>query len=135
MTRSEHLQRDELIYAKWLSVGSRLSFLVLVCTFAVYVSGVVPPSLSVADLPKVWGLSAAQYLAATGAPKGWEWVGRLGSSDIMNFIGVACIALVTPVCYLRALPEFVMRRDWPFATIAALELLIFGFAASSLATG
>ena len=135
MDKAELLRRDELTYATWLQVGSHVSLVVLAVTFAIYLSGAVPPAVPVADLPRYWGLSAAQYLAATGSPTGWRWLGLMGKSDDMNMIGVACIALVTPVCYLRILPEFVLRRDWPFAIIAAVEILILAVAASGLISG
>lgn len=135
MDNIDHLRHDELIYAGWLALGSRVSFLALAATFVVYLAGAVPPAVPVADLPRYWGMSAAQYLAATGGPKGWDWVGLVGKSDIMNFIGIACIAFVTPVCYLRILPQFVARRDWPFAAIAVVELLIFALAASGVVSG
>ena len=126
---------EQYIYARWLAAGSRLSFAVLVATFIIYLTGVVPALVPVAELPNYWGLSAAQYAAATGIPTGWRWVELIGRSDVMNFAGIACVTLVTPVCFARLVPEFVRQRERTFAAIALLELWILVLAASGIATG
>ena len=126
---------EQRIYAQWLAAGSHLSFGLLVTVFVIYLAGVMPPLVPVAELPNYWGLSAARYVAATGSPTGWRWLELAGRSDVMNLVGIACVALVTPVCFARLVPEFVRQRDHTFAAIAMMELCIFALAASGIAAG
>lgn len=126
---------EQLKYAQWLDAGTRLGFVALIATFCVYASGLAEPQIAFADLPRYWSLPIGQYLAATGGPVGWGWLGLAGRGDYMNFIGVAFLASVTMACYLRILPTLVTRRDWAFAAIAAVELLVLATAASGLVSG
>ena len=126
---------EQRIYARWLAAGSRSSLALLAALFVVYLTGVVPPSVPVAQLPDYWGLSAVQYTVATGTPTGWRWLELLGRSDVMNLAGIACVALVTPVCFARLVLEFVRQRENMFAAIALMELWILVLAASGLAAG
>lgn len=123
------------MYARWLDAGTRLGFIALIATFCVYASGLADPHIAFADLPRYWSLPIGQYLAATGGPVGWGWLGLAGRGDYMNFIGVAFLAGVTMACYLRILPGLAARRDWAFAAIAALELVVLVAAASGLVAG
>lgn len=112
-----------------------MSFALLVTAFVIYLAGVVPPLVPVAELPNYWGLSAARYAAATGSPTGWRWLELASRSDVMNLVGIACVALVTPVCFARLMPEFVRQRQHTFAAIALMELWILVLAASGIAAG
>ena len=138
MTRdseSASVPPEQRIYARWLAAGSYLFFALLVTTFIIYTAGVVPPLVPLAELPNYWGLSAARFAAATGSPTGWHWLELAGRSDVLNFVGIACVALVTPVCFARLVPEFVRQRDHTFAAIALVELGILVVAASGIAAG
>jgi hypothetical protein len=59
-------------YARWLDALTRLAFVLSVTTFVMYVAGLVPPAIPIAELPRLWGLPLADYLGQTGAPTGWE---------------------------------------------------------------
>jgi hypothetical protein len=138
MPLTKHLDSilpEQRIYARGLAVGSRLSFALLVATFVIYLTGVVPALVPVAELPKYWGLSAAQYVAATGTPTGWRWLAFIGRSDVMNLVGIACVALVTPVCFARLVVEYVRQRESTYTAIALMELWILMLAASGMAAG
>ena len=126
---------EQRIYARWLAAGSRLSFALLVTAFIIYLAGVAAPLVPVAELPNYWALSAARYAAATGGPTGWHWLEFVGRSDVMNLVGIACVALVTPVCFARLVPEFVRQREHTFAAIALMQIWILVLAASGIAAG
>jgi hypothetical protein len=133
--REQSVLPEQRIYARWLAAGSRLSLALLASSFTLYVSGVLTPLVPVAELPHYWVMPAAQYVAATGTPTGWRWLALTGRPDIMNVLGIACVALVTPVCFARLVPEFVRQRDGTFVAIALMELWILVMAASGIAAG
>jgi hypothetical protein len=134
-SQSPHVSAEQLRYADWLDTGTRIGFLLLIATFCVYASGVLPPHVPLADLPKVWALPLESYLAAIGGPSGWGWLALVSRGDYLNFIGVAFLGGITIACYLRVLPMLVARRDRWFAAIAVLELVVLAAAASGLISG
>jgi hypothetical protein len=111
---------EQDVYARWLDIGTRIGFAVLVSTFAIYVFGVLDPLVPLQDLPRLWTLPADRYVAATGAPIGWGWLGFLGRGDYLNLLGVALLATITIVCYARILPLLPRLQ----AVLAAIQIAI-----------
>jgi len=120
------------LYADWLDTGTKIGFVALVVTFFIHVFGLVPPGIALEHLPLYWHLPVADFIRMTGAPTGWAWVARLGEADLLNFIGVAILGLVTVVCYLRVLPLFVRGRNRVFVAICVAEVLVLLAAALHL---
>jgi len=123
---------ENAIYARWLSVGVGVGFAALLVSFMVYLSGLVPPGISPEKLPQYWSLPVAEYVAITGAPTGWAWIFRLGESDLLNFAGVAVLAMTTVLCQLRVLPHFARTGERTLALIAAAQVALLAAAASGL---
>lgn len=92
------------LYARWLEIGVRLAFGLLVASFALYVFGVLEPLVPTTELVRLWTLPVDRYVAATGAPTGWGWLNLLGKGDYLNFVGIALLATITILCYARIVP-------------------------------
>ena len=125
-------EREQAIYARWLSAGVGVGFVALLASFIAYVTGLVPPGIAPELLPSYWGLPVAEYVRATGAPTGWSWIRRLGEGDLLNFAGVAILGCTTIVCYLRLIPEFARSRRRLYVAICIAEIVVLGAAASGL---
>lgn len=123
---------EQKVYARWLAAGVATGFSLLVVSFVIYLSGILPPSIPPQMLPQYWGLPVAEYVKATGSPTGWSWVRRLGEGDLLNFAGVAILGATTIACYLRMLPLFIRTRQRLFAAICLAELAVLAAAASGL---
>jgi hypothetical protein len=116
-----------LLYCSWAGIG------LLVATFLVYMSGMMTQFIPPAEISQYWSLSVHDYLAATGAPTGWGWLGMLGNSDYLNFIGIALLAVLTVVGYLTLLlPAYLRKKDLHYATIVVLEIAVLVLAASGI---
>ena len=111
--------------------GLEIGLALLAAGFAAYVGGVLPPQVSFEDLPKLWGLPLAQFVAASGAPQGWAWLGLAGRGDYFNYFGVVLLVSIVLAAYLRILPLLV-PRERAYALIAALEIVVLLAAASGL---
>jgi hypothetical protein len=111
---------EQIVYARWLDVGTRIGFAVLVLTFGIYVFGLLEPLVPEHDLPRLWTLPADRYVAASGAPTGWGWLGFLGRGDYLNVLGVALLATITLVCYARIVPLLPRVQ----AVLAAIQIAI-----------
>ena len=123
---------EQLAYAKLLDFGMKLGLLVLIITFIVYLSGFFSPHIPVNDLPRYWGMSVHKYLESTGIHPGWTWLGMLGKGDFLNFVGIAFLAGVTILCYLRIIPILFRKKDTVYGILAIVEVLVLVLAASGI---
>ena len=126
---------EQRAYATLLGYGMKTGLGMLVVTFLVYLSGLMPPHIPVEQLQNYWKLPVKEYLHATGIHPGWWWVTQLAKSDFLNFVGVAFLAGVTILCYLRIIPILLAKKDRVYATIAFVEVLVLSLAASGILRG
>jgi len=126
---------EQSIYARWLDWGTRISLAVLVAAFLAYVLGVTPAALPLAEVPRFWGLPLERYLALSGAPSGWGWLGMLDKGEYQSMAGVALLGLVTVLCYLRLLPALLARGERLQAAIVVAQVVVLLLAASGVLAG
>lgn len=123
---------EQLAYASILDKGMKIGLLMLVISFIIYLTGILTPYIPVNDLPKYWGMSVHKYLEATGIHTGWSWLSLIGKGDFLNFIGIAFLAGITAVCYIRIIPILFSKKDIAFGIIAVVEVVVLVLAASGL---
>lgn len=123
---------EQLAYASILNIGKWIGLLVLVVTFIVYVSGVVPSFVSVEELSKYWSLKVQDYIQALNLPTGWGWITVIGKGDYLNYIGIAILGGLTVLCYLAILPILIRKRDIPYVIITIIEVAVLLLAASGI---
>lgn len=63
---------------------------------------------------------------------GWRWVKFLGYGDFVNFVGVAILAGATILCYIAIIPLLLRRKDFIYAALALLEVVVLVVAASGV---
>ena len=112
--------REHELYARWLAVGTRIAFAVLLATFLIYMAGLVEPLVPPRELARLWVLPVDQFVAAAGAPTGWAWLVFLDKGDYLNLIGVAALASISLVCYARILPALPRLH----AALAAIQIAV-----------
>ena len=127
--------REQVIYANLLLVGVWLGMLILVVTFGLYVLQILAPHVPVADTPRYWGKGVAEYLTVTRWPCGWSWVTMLHKGDVLNYIGLVLLALLTIVGYTVLLVAYLRERSRLFSLICVLEIIVLGLAASGILAG
>lgn len=116
--------REQQIYARWLEAGTRIGLGLLVTTFTIYALALLAPLVSHQRLAELWTLPVDRYIAATGAPTGWNWLLYIGTGDYLNFVGIAMLALVTVACYARLIAAL-LRDGLPLqAAVAALQIAV-----------
>jgi hypothetical protein len=123
---------EQLVYAGVLNIGMWLGLAVLVITFFVYISGVLPTYVPIDNLPKYWTMRVHDFNVALNAPTGWGWVSLVGKGDYLNFVGIAMLSGLTILCYLVILPILFRKKDTAYAVLAIVEVLVLSLAASGL---
>ena len=119
-------------YAGILQVFILISFAVLLVSFVIFAAEILPAQVATDDIPKLWGLSAEEYGDRTGFPENWAWLGSLGQGDVLTFAALALIAAATPICFLALTYLYLRSRDYPYAVMSFLVVLILVLAASGL---
>jgi hypothetical protein len=130
---------EQKAYAWLLDWGMKIGLAMLVLTFAMYLAGVLKPYVPVENLVNGdWKLpihghdGKPGYLEKEHIQPGWWWLTQLNKGDFVNFLGIAFLAGVTIVCYLRVLPILLSKKDRIYSVIALLEVLVLSLAASGL---
>lgn len=123
---------EELRYARVLQVGTWVGLIMLVLSFVIYASGILPSLVPLSELVRYWGLSAREFVAATSTPTGWAWIRLIGHGDALNFAPIAFLASVSGLCTLAVLPQLARRGAWAHFVIAVLQVVVVLLAASNL---
>ncbi|MDP2211347.1 MAG: hypothetical protein Q8J63_06405 [Candidatus Aquicultor sp.] len=123
---------EQLIYSGILNLGRKIGLSVTIVAFLLYVAGIVKPKVPFEDLPRYWGLSSSEFVKAAGLKPGWAWVGMYGYGDMLTYFGIAILALVSVICYLAIIPSLLRKKDFIFASIALLEVIVLVLAASGI---
>jgi hypothetical protein len=120
---------EQQVYARWLDLGTRAGFVVLLLSFGAYVFGMLDPHMPPHELPALWGLPVDQYVGAARAPVGWDWLALVAKADYLNHVGVALFALVTLAAYARLVPALIAQGERLRAAIAAAQVVVLVVAA------
>ena len=123
---------EQMAYAKILNIGMWFGLALLVATFFIYISGVLPTFIPINDLPKYWTMRVHDFNHGLHAPTGWGWTAYMGKGDYLNFVPIAILAGLTILCYLVILPILARKKDTPYVVIAIVEVLVLALAASGL---
>lgn len=119
-------------YAGILQVFILISFAVLLVSFVIFAAGILPAQVSTEDIPELWGLSAEEYGDRTGFPENWAWLTSLRQGDVLTFAALALIAAATPICFVALTLLYLRRRDYPYAVMSFLVIVVLVLAASGL---
>ena len=132
--KKEDLQpsREQIIYANLLIIGVLAGLIILVTTYATYVTGILPAHVDISLIPGLWGKGVGEYLEITHSPHGWGWVPLLAKGDFLNYIGFVLLALMTILCYLVLVRGYIRQKNWIFTVIAFLEIVVLSLAASGI---
>ncbi|MFO7820810.1 MAG: DUF1634 domain-containing protein [Lentisphaeria bacterium] len=123
----------QLRYATLLKYGTRLAFAVMIITYLPYITGIVKPFIPRAELVHCLSKPVSEYIEATNAPtRHWEWLTLMGKGDFMNYAGILILTLLTIGGILTLIPSYLKDRNWVYATIVTLELLVLLLAASGI---
>lgn len=129
---NKYASPEQLRYAKVLSLGVQAGFVILVVCFILYLTGILVPLVPVDQLPKYWGLSAAEFAKATGTPTGWAWLAQVSKGDMANLLGIVVLASVSAVSTLAVLPIFARRGDRAHVAISLLLVLVLAISAANI---
>jgi hypothetical protein len=124
--------REQIIYANLLLMGMLAGIIIMMITYAIYLTGLLPAHVDLQVISANWGKGIHDYLEITHSPVGWGWAALLLKGDFLNYIGFALLGLMTIFCYLVLVRGYFRKKDWIFAVISILEILVLSLAASGI---
>jgi len=140
MENKPKASEEQLAYAGVLNIGMWIGLFLLVVTFIVYISGVLPSYVPIEKLSEIpqgsnvpyWGMRAHEFNQAFNVPTGWGWIRLAGKGDYLNFVGIAMLGGLSILCYLVILPILMKKKDTSYVVIATLEVAVLLLAASGI---
>jgi hypothetical protein len=126
---------EQITYANILFYGCWSGLALMIVTYIVYVTGILDPYVSMELVTKFWSLPVHNYLVENNVPTGWGWATLLNKGDFLNFVGIALLGGLTIVCYIPVALAYFKKKDFAFAVISLLEVLVLCFAASGIVGG
>ncbi len=123
---------EQIIYANLLLMGMVAGIIVMIITYAIYVTGVLPSHVDMSVISANWGKGIHEYLEITHSPHGWGWLSLLGKGDFLNYIGLTLLGIMTIICYLVLVRGYYREKNWIFTAISVLEIVVLSLAASGL---
>ncbi len=123
---------EQLLYANILNKGMLVGLLGLVITFIIYGAGILEPKIPLEQVQNYWVMPVNDYLHQSGIHAGWAWLGNLGYGDMLNFLPIAFLSLLTIVCYLAILPGLMRKKDTAYVVLVIVEVVVLTVAASGI---
>lgn len=128
--------REQVVYANILFYGCWLGILIMLVTYLLYVSGLIGPYVPLENITRYWSEPVSRYIEGANIPLGWGWLALIGRGDFLNFLGIVLLAGLTILCFLSLIPAYIGQKEWIFAAITVVEVLVLLLAASGvLVTG
>ena len=93
------------VYARVLEWGMWIALALVVVTFLIHATQLLPSRVSLKDLSGLWSMRCSEYLDATGTSAGWGWAATLHYGDCLVMIGIALLASLSVISYLHLIYE------------------------------
>lgn len=123
---------EQILYANILNKGMLIGLLGLIVTFIIYGTGILEPAIPLDQVQHYWVMPVADYLHQSGIHAGWAWLGNLGKGDMLNYLPIAFLSLLTIFCYLAILPGLIRKKDTAYVVLAIVEVIVLVVAASGI---
>jgi cytochrome c553 len=114
---SKHISEEQLRYARILDVGVKAGLAILLATFLVYLSGLLPPQVPLEALPRLWTLPVADFLRESAVQPGWLGLARFDVGDMLALSGIALLSGLSFPCLALLARDYARRRDWWYLAI------------------
>ncbi len=129
---AQHATEEQLLYANILNKGMLVGLVGLVVTFVIYGAGILEPMIPLEQVQNYWVMPVSDYLAQTGIQAGWAWLGNLKYGDMLTFLPIAFLSLLTIICYLAIIPGLLRKKDTAYVVLAIVEVVVLSVAASGI---
>ena len=119
-------------YAMMLEWLVATSLALMIVTFALYATSVLPSAIGISRVPDLWHLNARDYAEATGRALGWSWLASLAEGRYLVYLSLVVFPAGTMLLVAIASPLYLRRRAPIMAALALAEAGVLLFASLSV---
>lgn len=131
-----HADSVQLAYAGILGKATTLGIALIVAGYAIYVFQLMPLSVPIDQVAGNWHLRAAEFHhTVPGAPSGWSCFSQAGKGDMLSYITLIYLGIVTMLCLFVAGIAFFREKNGVYTAISFVQLLVLIFAAAGIVSG
>ncbi len=133
-------QPEQLLYAKILEVGMLMGLVLLLVTFTLYLTRILPAVIPIDQLSDFWTMNVHDFLESLNEHylhqehllTGWAWLSQVWKGDFINFVPIAILSAITIICYIGIVPVLLRKGDRAYVIMALVEVAILTLAASGI---
>lgn len=120
------------LFANVESFGVKIGLTLVIISFVLYVSGLLPAFVAVDQLPGMVSGGVDAFTQSTGLPTGWGWLELLHKSDMLTLGALVLLVGAILLAYIAMIPLCLRQKDHIYLVLVVLQLLVFLLAGSNL---
>ncbi|MEC9486821.1 MAG: DUF1634 domain-containing protein [Prosthecochloris sp.] len=124
----------ERSYAGMLERVSMAGIAASIVAYLLYVLHIVPSSVPVHEIAANWHLGAGELAERGLVVEGWSWIAGLPASDTLSLASIGLLTMTPVACLATASVSFLLRKDYAYALIAFLQIVVLLVAVSGVFT-
>ena len=122
------------IFAMAESLGSRSGLVLVIGSFFLYLTGLLPAYVQPETLVGLIGEGVDAYISSQNLPTGWGWLRLLGYSDMLTLGALIWFVLTIVVAFLLMVPVLIRHGERLYLLLVVLQILIFILAGGNFIT-
>ncbi|NTW55260.1 MAG: DUF1634 domain-containing protein [Chlorobaculum sp.] len=131
-----HADKVQLAYAGILSKATTLGMILVAIGYIVYVFQLLPLSVPIDQVAGNWGLRASEFhQKVPGAPSGWSCFSHAGQGDMLSYISIIYLGIVTMMCLVAAGFAFLREKNMIYTLVSFAQIAVLILAAAGVVSG
>jgi hypothetical protein len=123
------VQTDVALIISWIV---RIGIVLMLGTFVLYVTGIIPSATEPQNVASAWDLGASVAGQAVGSESAWAWIAALSDSVSISFAAIVLFPLATIVVVIVAGLLYARRRMVVYAVMLLFQAIVLIVAASGI---
>ena len=131
-----HADKVQLAYAGILAKATTLGIALVVLGYIVYAFQLLPLSVPIDQVAGNWHLRAAEFHhQVPGAPSGWSCFSQAGKGDMLSYISIIYLGIVTMMCLVVAGFVFSREKNVIYTLFSFVQVAVLVLAAAGIVSG
>jgi hypothetical protein len=106
--------KEQIIYANLLLMGMVTGIIIMIITYTIYVTGLLPSHVDMQSYPPT-GERVSMNISKLPIRPTDGVAHLLGKGDFLNYIGFTLLGVLTIICYLVLVRGYYRQKNWIFA--------------------
>jgi hypothetical protein len=130
-----HADKVQLAYAGILGKATTLGIALIIIGYVVYAFNLIPLSVSIEQVASNWHLRAGDFHQKINAPLGWSCFNDPGKGDVLSYISLIYLGIVTIFCLFGAGIAFLREKNMIYTFFAFAQMAVLILAAAGVVSG